>query len=442
MDGGSSKERKHEAPTSEQQEDGSASKRPRAETHGILSQQASDEYYDAEADEDDVRTEVTTGDGKTHKNTLPPTSTVLVLKQHLAHDAGFKPGQIRMFVNDNSREEELEAEERLWSLRRGKGLAVMITMMVEEADAQEVLPRLAAEADLVLGDGTAWIGDGQLNNPSDVAFVPVHPDWVVTTELLGRRIKISNIRTGALICKFGGQFFGEGQFFGVAVTTDSCFVIVVDWANHRITVMRLVVIDESRAQLEFVRHIGNGHGSGEGQLHSPACVALLPGEGGGQETVLVTDNNHRVSQFKLDGTCIRIFAGTGTQGSGDGEFHSPVGITVLGSSGEVAVADRNNHRVQIFDREGNYKRQFGSEGKAADGQFFLPSALASDAHGTLLVLDFTNRLQVFSPKGKLLCTRNDLGLKENGDKGIAWSDVGELAVADESSNNVLLWRKQ
>jgi hypothetical protein len=151
MDRGSSEGLKYEAPASEQQ-DGPASKRPRTESHDILWQQASNENYDAEADEDDVRTEVTTGDGKTHKHTLPPTATVLVLKQHLAHDARFKPGQNRMFVrrNDDSREEELKHEERLGSLRREKGQAVMITMMLEEADAQDVLPRLAAEAGMVL----------------------------------------------------------------------------------------------------------------------------------------------------------------------------------------------------------------------------------------------------------------------------------------------------
>jgi hypothetical protein len=134
----------------------------------LNTQLASDEYYDAEADEDDVQTEVTTGDGKTHKNTLPPKSTVLVLKQRLAHDAGYKPGQTRMFVNGDSREEELEEEEGLGSLRRGKGLAVMITMTVEEADAQEVVPRLAAKADLVLGEGTAGNNDGQLITPRSI----------------------------------------------------------------------------------------------------------------------------------------------------------------------------------------------------------------------------------------------------------------------------------
>jgi hypothetical protein len=82
-DGGSLKGLKREAPTSEQQDD------LRAESHDVLLQQASDEYHDAKADEDDVRTDITTGDGKTHKRPLPPTSAVLTLKQHLARDAGF-----------------------------------------------------------------------------------------------------------------------------------------------------------------------------------------------------------------------------------------------------------------------------------------------------------------------------------------------------------------
>jgi hypothetical protein len=436
MDGGSCNGHKHEAPTSEQQDD-PASKRPRGESHGALLQQASDGYYDTEADEDNVRTEVTTGDGKTHKFTLPPTSTVLVLKQHMAHDAGFKPQQNRMFVNDDSREEELEEEERLGSLRRGKELAVPITMVVEEADAEEVVPRLAAEADLLLGDGTSGDGDAQLDEPRGVAFAPAHLDWVVATEFGGHRIKISNIHTDALVCKFGKGGSCEGGSMAhmespspptAPTPPPSSFVIVVDWANHRMKVLRLVVAaDGSSAHLEFVRHIGNGFGSGEGQLNRPKGVALLPGEGGGQETVLVTEDNHRVSHFKLDGTFIRIFAGTGTVGSGDGEF-SRLGITVLGSSGEVAVADQYNHRVQIFDHEGNYKRQFGSKGYEADSQFFYPSALASDVHGNLLVLDYYNRLQVFSPEGKHLCTHNDLGIKGNAFKGIAWSDVGELRV--------------
>jgi tripartite motif-containing protein 71 len=101
-----------------------------------------------------------------------------------------------------------------------------------------------------------------------------------------------------------------------------------------------------------------------------------------------------------------------------------------------------NHRVQIFDSEGKYKRQFGTrgpKGKEADGQLFCPTGLASDAHGNLLVVDRTNRLQVFDPEGTHLCTRSDLGLHDNSEKGIAWSTGGEIAVADSEAHNARVW---
>jgi DNA-binding beta-propeller fold protein YncE len=284
-----------------------------------------------------------------------------------------------------------------------------------------VVPELTAEPSLVLGDGTEGDGDMQLDFPIGVAFIGAHPDWLVTTEMHGHRIKISNIRTGALVCKFGEEGGGEGQLLcpsGDVVTSDSSFVIVADFSNSHVQVLRLVVgADGISAQ------------------------ALLQSNGRQQETVLVTELGNllvRVSQFALDGTFVGIFAGTGKRGSGNGEFDHPSGITVLGSSGEVAVADRSNHRVQIFDSEGNYKRQFGTEGNE-DGQLFSPAGLASDAHGNLLVTDRTNRLQVFSPESKHLCTRSDLGLHGDSVKGITWSTDGEIAVAGGAARIVCAW---
>jgi hypothetical protein len=55
-------------------------------------------------------------------------------------------------------------------------------------------------------------------------------------------------------------------------------------------------------------------------------------------------------------------------------------------------------------------------------------------------------LQVFSANGAHLCTRDDLGLHDScakgitsGIKAIAWSTAGELAIANSSDNNVLVW---
>jgi hypothetical protein len=391
-----------------------------------------------------IHLEVTTGEGATVKLQLPPTATVLMVKQEVESELGIRPREAIVFSSNTAHTEKLQDEEILDSLLAGEGTKLELLLLVEQADAQQVVPELAVEPSLVLGDGTEGNGDMQLKCPVGAAFIGAYPDWLVTTEQEAMRIKISNIRTGALVCKFGEYGQGEGQLWypsGVAVTFDSSFVVVAEFANNRVQVLRLVVgADGISAHLEFVRFLGSGKAGGEGQLNSPYGVALLQSNGGQQETVLVTEQgNHRVSQFALVGTFIGIFAGTGEKGSGDGEFETPEGIAVLGSTGEVAVADCDNDRVQIFDSEGKYKRQFGTEAEEADGQFNCPSGLASDAHGNLLVVDSTDRLQVFDPEGKHLCTRSDLGLDAESTKGIAWSTGGEIAVADGDAFQVLVW---
>jgi hypothetical protein len=413
-----------------------------AGSHDRGTKRTREESDEANNDTTNVHLEVTTGEGVTVKLQLPPTATVLRVKQEVETKLGIKPRDAIVFSSNNAHTEKLPDEETLDSLLVGGGAKLELLLLVEQADAQQVVPELAVEPSLVLGDGTEGDGDTQLNCPIDAAFIGDHPDWLVTIEQHGHCIKISNIRTGALVCKFGEEGYGEGDFIcpsGVAVTSDSSFVVVADYFNNRVQVLRLVVgAGGISTHLEFVRSLGSGEGSAEGQLNYPRGVALLQSNGGQQETLLVT-GNHRVSQFALDGTFVGTFAGTGEKGSGDGEFDSPLGITVLGSSGEVAVVDCGNHRVQIFDSEGNYKRQFGTEGKEADGQLSEPMGIASDAHGNLLVVDATNRLQVFDPEGKHLCTRSDLGLQHDSTKGIAWSTGGEIAVANGDANKVLLW---
>jgi DNA-binding beta-propeller fold protein YncE len=417
-----------------------------------------EESDDSNDDTTNIHLEVTTGEGVTVKLQLPPTATVLRVKQEVESELGIRPREAIVFSSNKAHTEKLPDEATLDSLLVGGEAKLELLLLVEQADAQQMVPELAAQPSLVLGDGTAGNGDKQLNCPVGAAFIAAHPDWLVTCEENGHRIKISNICTGALVCKFGGRGTGEEHFAfptGVAVTSDSSFVIVADFVNHRVQVLRLVVgADGISAHLEFVRSLGNGQGRAEGKLNCPLGAALLQSNGGQQETVLVVEqDNHRVSQFALDGTFIGIFAGTGKRRSGNGEFDHPSGITVLGSSGEVAVADRDNHRVQIFDSEGNYKRQLGTEGGEADGQLYCPVGLASDAHGNLLVTDSTNRLQVFDHEGKHLCTRSDLGLYGDSEKGtitplevalyythyIAWSTGGEIAVADSNANKVFVW---
>jgi tripartite motif-containing protein 2/3 len=377
---------------------------------------------------------------------------VLHIKQSIEQDLGIASFEAHLFVHHDSREDELSNDETLEELAHNKvrhpSPKVAMTLLVQQADAQEVVPKVSRKADMIFGDGISGAADRQFIDSGAVAFIPAHPSWIVTSEYDGHRVKITDINTGELICKFGEYGSGKGQFngaWGIAITPDSAFVLVVDCFNARIQVLRLIKTKDGAAALEFVRYLGKGHGNKKDELNYPVGLSLLQGESG-QQTVLVTDQyNHRVSQFGLDGTFIRIFAGSGEQGTGDGEFHFPRGITTLAASKEVAIADYSNHRVQIFDVEGNYKRQFGAEdeGGNADadcaGKFCGPSALASDVHGNLLVADLTHRLQVFNPEGKHLCTRDDLGLMTDDSKGIAWRADGSFAIANGDANTILLW---
>ena len=56
-----------------------------------------------------------------------------------------------------------------------------------------------------------------------------------------------------------------------------------------------------------------------------------------------------------------------------GEFQTNRGIAV--NSTHILVADTANHRIRVFDLDGNFVSTFGSSGGSADGQFKLPMVL-------------------------------------------------------------------
>jgi sugar lactone lactonase YvrE len=84
-----------------------------------------------------------------------------------------------------------------------------------------------------------------------------------------------------------------------------------------------------------------------------------------------------------------------------GDFAAPQGIA-LDKDGNVYVTDTLNNRVEIFDAEGNFIKQFG---KHCDGPgcFARPKGIAVDGDGHIWVADAMNdTLQVFNGEGQLL----------------------------------------
>ena len=64
--------------------------------------------------------------------------------------------------------------------------------------------------------------------------------------------------------------------------------------------------------------------------------------------------NSRVAKVDRDGNWLKSW---GDRGTGPGQFHTPHSIA-LDAEGFVYVADRSNRRIQVFDGEGNFQRQF------------------------------------------------------------------------------------
>ena len=81
----------------------------------------------------------------------------------------------------------------------------------------------------------------------------------------------------------------------------------------------------------------------------------------------------------------------------EGQFTEPSGVAVT-EDNEIVVADTNNHRVQVFDKEGNFRFQFGEVGKR-DGQLLYPNRVAVVATSGDIVV--TERSPTHQVKGRL-----------------------------------------
>ena len=82
-------------------------------------------------------------------------------------------------------------------------------------------------------------------------------------------------------------------------------------------------------------------------------------------------------------------------------FDIPWGVAVSDRD-EIAVSDRWNHRVQLFDSTGKYLRSFGCQGNK-QGEFIHPTRICFDNKRNILVADSgNNRIQIFSGEGRYM----------------------------------------
>ena len=148
-------------------------------------------------------------------------------------------------------------------------------------------------------------------------------------------------------------------------------------------------------------------GKAPGQFTFPRAVTV-----DGQGKIYVADSgNNRIQVFNPDGSFQRQWGSTckldtkeGCQGDGRGQFNEPWGIAV-DQEGSVYVSDTWNHRIQKFDKDGKFVNMWGVF-ESTGGElgkpfaFYGPRQVAVGKDGKIYVMDTGNkRVQVFNPDG-------------------------------------------
>jgi tripartite motif-containing protein 71 len=131
-------------------------------------------------------------------------------------------------------------------------------------------------------------------------------------------------------------------------------------------------------------------GSAEGSFNAP--VGIGSDEKG---NILVADtNNHRIQIFNREGKFKTSF-----QIEENGELIRPIDVVADSMSELIFVTGNNNHKVMVYGKNGNLLKVWGGNG-AEDGEFRYPATIALMPNNRLGVVDVMNtRLQVFTQGG-------------------------------------------
>jgi len=167
-------------------------------------------------------------------------------------------------------------------------------------------------------------------------------------------------------------------------------------------------------------------------LNGARGIALAP-DG---STYIADTGNSRIVHLDPSGNILTTWGNRTPEGQvppAPGTFVEPWGVTV-DEQGNVYVADTWNHRIQKFDANGKFEREWEILGQSTDNPEYLwgPRGIAISPDGRIYVTDTGNkRVVVFDSNGKFL---QEFGEEGDGQLdepvGIALESNGLVYVAD------------
>ena len=213
--------------------------------------------------------------------------------------------------------------------------------------------------------------------------------------------------------------------WGIAITKNGEVVLAENLA-HRIT-----ILNEDGTKL---RSFGT-KGEKEGQFTHPYGVAISQ-----DEHILVTDS-HRLQKLTFHGEFVQL-VGSGNRENGPLKFDSPKGIAVHPTTGQIFIADRDNDRIQVLNKDLTYSHSFGSAGTNPE-TFKDPCDVAIDSKGHVYVADYWNHaIKKFTPNGKYISMFGSFGREPSElerPTAVAIGKYDYVYICEQGSNRVSIF---
>lgn len=295
-----------------------------------------------------------------------------------------------------------------------------------EREAMAAARRARGEAP---GSGGAQRGGGQQTQPG-ISGLAIDPKDRIYTFNRGPKPVMVFDRDGRLVSSGADQ-----EINGKAINPSWQHSGGVDWEGNVYIIERDAhrIVKLSPGLDRFLLQLGTTNERGNDATHFdlPSGIAILR-----NGNIVVTDGygNNRVAMFSKDGKFIKqVGKGAGgpqDKGTGNGEWILPHKLAT-DADDNMYIVDRENHRIQVFDKNLNYVRQFANEGwnpwdigisrRGNDGVAFIADHAGERVH------------KISLKDGKILATWGSQGLgpgQFDWVHGVVVDSLGAVYAAD------------
>jgi DNA-binding beta-propeller fold protein YncE len=248
-----------------------------------------------------------------------------------------------------------------------------------------------------------------------------------------------------LITKLGGHGKEPGQLIfpsGIEIGQDSSEIYVADSGNYRLEEFALQRSSSTGSFLtkvsSFVRAMDfrkMGRFDGEPKFGAIVKPGAIKRDSQGN-TFIADPNNARIVVLDKEMNLIRSWGGWGDK---EGQFKMPSDLAFSGDEKILYVTDPYNFRVQAFDKDGAFLFGWGSPG-TEPGQFLYPSSVCVGTDGSVFVSDSAaNRIDKFDQRGRAIKQWGAWGTAAGEfymPGGIGQDEKGRIIVVDLGNDRV------